>query len=344
MAMDEDGPKHKQHKKMSTGTKIGIVLAIVVIAVALYYVVFLSVNQTVVGTPAVSNLTSTGTIFSVNSQQYLISLAGISRANGVAYIYVNKLPIFVNPLLNITLHLNNITKINAGSYYADMGIQLQSIGQNAITVKVSPLFTSLQIVPDSQYIRNVRSQLYQQGQSQSQSTSTIQSGQSPSVTTVTSTIAPASTSTISQTASIAAEINQTLKTNYLYSLLLNFSVLYTNTSNCNLARYNNLYFQVYGSAPTGPNTYQNVSQIVPYNLTESIASAGNGNYEVNFTTQAYSSFYNNVHAVVMVVNVSGKKVLNDTISGSGIFSGQTSTQIQQNYVHAKSEGACGPYV
>lgn len=342
MAILDKEPAYKQQsrKKMGVKEKIAMVLAIVVVAVVLYYAVFLAVSQTVVNTPAVANLTQTGTIFSVNSQQYLISLAGISKGGGTAYIYISKLPIFANPLLNITLKLNNITKINAGSYYADIGIQLQSISQNSVTVKVSPLFTSLQIAPDSQYIKTVQSSLYSPGQQQVTTTPT-----STAVTTAASTsTVTAQTTTISAASGIALEINQTLKQSYLYSLLLNFSVLYANTSRCTSATYGSTYVRVYGTAPTGPNTYANVSQVVPYNLSYSIANVGSGNYDVNFTTKAQSSFYNNVRAATIQVNASKKQVNYENISKNGIFAGQSITQMGRSYIRASSEGVCGPYV
>jgi hypothetical protein len=342
MAILRKEHEHKREKrKLSTKTKIAAVIAFVVIVLALYYVVFLTVSQTVVKTPAVANITRTGTIFSVDSQQYLISLAGVSQSNGKAYIHVSRLPIFVNPLLNVTLTLNNITKINAGTTYANMGIELQSMGGNSITVKVSPLFTSLQIAPDSQNIRSVNPYLYNSGQPAIQ-TSAYNSGNTTTVS-----ISSTTTSTTTTAAPIdmtGANINATLKSDYMYSLLLNFSTLYANTSRCTPSLYSSLYQSVYHSAPTGPNTYDNVSTLVPYNISISIGGAGNGNYNVAFITKAVQSFYNNKVAATIVVNPDSKLVVSENISSTGIFAGQSITQIGQDYIRAASEGVCGVYV
>ena len=58
----------------------------------------------------------------------------------------------INPVLNVSLTLGNITKINVGTNYSNIGIQLQSISANAVTVQISPLFPSLEIAPDSSKI------------------------------------------------------------------------------------------------------------------------------------------------------------------------------------------------
>jgi hypothetical protein len=341
MAVLKKQPEYKQtKKKMSNKTKITAIACAVVVVLILYYAVFLNVSQTVVGTPAVANLTKSGTIFSVNSQQYLISLTSISGSTGKAYIHISRLPIFASPLLNVTLTLNNITKINAGTAYANMGIELQSIGQNSITVRVSPLFISLQIAPDSQYIKVVQGTLYNSGQlpvTTSIGSSTV------ITTTAVSSSTVATTSTVVDTT--AAQINATLRQDNLYSLLLNFSKLYANTSRCTSSLYNSTYASAHMSVPSGPNTYENVSIIVPYNMSVVINNVGGGgNYNANFVTKASDPFYNNKVAATIQVNPTQKLVVSDAINSTGIFAGQTYTQIGSAYLTAASRGVCGVMV
>jgi hypothetical protein len=348
MAILKKEPEYKQTQKkpMSNKIKIYAVVAVVLIAIAVYYSIFLNVNQTVVNAPAVANITQSGTIFNVNSQQYLISLSGVSTGTASAYIHVSRLPIFGNPLLNVTLTLGNITKINAGTSYANMGIQLQSMSHNSITVKVSPLFTSLQIAPDSQLIKQIPSTLYNPGQSQastsSQVTITISSG--GGTTTAGSSSTTAATTTIAPKNNTALSINTTLKTNYMYSLLLNFSTLYANTTHCTPALYNTAYLKADGSVPTGPNDYTNVSAIVPYNITLTISNIGGGYYDANFTSKAISSLFNNKVAATIKVNPTTNTIASQTINGTGIFEGQSTTQIGQNYIRSQNYGSCGVYV
>lgn len=335
--------EYKQHKQgMSTKSKLLIVLAVIIIAVVAYAVFFLSVSQTVVSAPATANLTSAGTIFSINGQQYLISLASISVSQGKAYIHISKLPIFVNPILNVTLSIGNITKINAGTTYADMGVQLQSLSANSATVQVSPLYTSLKISPDSQDISYIQGTLYNSGQSPSQQiTTTIASSGSSSTTAKTTTTA-ASTTTVVATNNTQLDINTALKNNALYGLMLNFSVLYANTSECTSQLYNSTYIYAHGHAPPGPSSYENVSPFVPYNLTISTSNLGSGNFNIAFKTLTQNPVYDDSVAVNLQVNASTKTVTNESFPSTGIFDGLNFTKLRANYVSAiAAGGACG---
>ena len=352
MALFKAKGKHRQNKLnlyeehqvshgKSQGRKINnkniaiAVISIIVIAAVLYYIFFLYVNQTVVNAPATANLTQAGTVFSVNSQQYVISLASTSMHSGKAYIHISRLPIFLNPLLNVTLTLNNITKINAGTVYTNMGVQLLSLGQNSITVKVTPLYTSLKINPDSQDISTITGTLYNSGQQPT--------GPATSVTTTvagTSTTTTMTTSTVKTTNATAQSINTTLRQNDLYGLLLNFSVLYTNVSKCTPSLYNSTYTRVHSTVPLGQHAYKNESPYVPYNLSYSIESAGNGNFNAVFKTKTANSLFNNIIAATITVNPQSETTTNETLSGA--FEGLTYTELLNNYNTAISVGgACG---
>ncbi len=338
-------PEYKQaQKRPNSKNLIGAAIIIVVVVVAAYYLVFLNVNQQVVATPAVVNVTQAGTIFSINGQQYLISLSSISIGNGRAYIHISKLPIFVNPLLNVTLTLGNITKVNAGTSFANVGIQLQSISANDITIKVSPLFTSLQIPPDSQYIRVVQSTLYNAGQTpggsgSSGSTITTTAG---TTTTVLGASTTSASTTVQPTNKTPGEISTALKQNPLYGLMLNFSVLYANTSSCTAALYNSAYIYANGHAPSAPNSYYNVTPFVPYNMSSITTNIGGGNFKVVFTTKTIDPNFNNAIAATITVNASAKITLNQSFGSTGIFSDLSLTQVRANYVRAIATGGpCG---
>ncbi|MGI0100870.1 MAG: hypothetical protein ACREBH_04110 [Candidatus Micrarchaeaceae archaeon] len=329
----------KKHKSPNrTRNTLLAVLVLVVIVVVLYYVFFLYVNQTVVNTPATANITTSGTVFSVDSQQYLISLASVSMASDKAYIHISRLPIFVNPLLNVTLTLNNVTKINAGTVYANMGIQLMSIGQNSITAKVSPLYTSLAIPADSQDIVTIQGSLYNSQQQSIGSTSTINQGASISSTTATT----ASTTTLKATNYTSLEINTTLKDNAMYALMLNFSELYSNTTMCTPSVYNSTYIYAHGTAPSGQNSYENISQFVPYNISHSLSNLGKGDFGEVFKTKTHSPVFDNVDVVTIDINASSETILNETISSMGVFSGLNYAKLRSNYVNALAAGGpCG---
>ncbi len=313
---------------------IGVVIAVILV----YYVYFLSVNQTVVQAPATVNITTHGTLFSINSNQYFISLASTSAQTGRAYVLVSTLPVLTNPVLNVTLSLDNITKVNAGSSWADIGISMQSMGRNSITVQVSPLYTTLQISPSSSDIRIVNSTLYKYGNG-SKGSAGVSGGISSTSTATTTVGSLASTTSIKAVNSTAIAINTILQQNGMYALLLNYSVLYANTTNCTLTKYDTAYIKYMHSSPNPPNDYYNASGMTPYAMESSTAGSGSA-YYFNFTTRSRSSSFDGKTAVSFSIDTSSGTA-KYTISGSGIFEGQTYAGMLSNYNAAKAEGACG---
>ncbi len=333
LAGAEMGMRKRGVSKRRAYMTIGVVIAVVLV----YYVYFLAVNQTVVHAPATVNITTHGTLFSINSNQYFISLASTSAANGKAYVLVSTLPVLTNPVLNVTLSLDNITKVNAGSQWSDMGIMMQSMGRNSITVQVSPLYTTLQIASSSSDIRVVNSTLYKYGTGGTAPTGG--SGGASTSTTTTTVGTSASTTSIKAANTTAIAINTILQQNGMYALLLNYSVLYANTTNCTLTKYNTAYIKYMHSNPKPPNDYDNASSMTPYAMVSSTAGSGSS-YYVNFTTKSRSSFFDGKTAVSFNADTSSGTA-KYTISSSGIFEGQTYAGMLSNYNAAKLEGACG---
>ncbi len=335
-------PKPHRHQDGAKHPKRFVVYAIIIVAavVALYYVFFLSVNQTVVSAPATTNITQSGKVFEVNSQQYFIALASTSPSSAKAYVLVTKMPILLNPILNVTLSVNNITKINAGTSYANMGIQLINLGGSQATVKVSPLFTSLQISPDSQDIRTSSGELYVMGNVQQAAQQPGTQQKTTASTTVSVSTTSASTTTVSSVNQTKEEIYAALKVNGLYGLMLNMSVLYANTSSCTLAAYNSAYVKANGALPKAPNDFANVSQNVPYNISESIAAAGSGDYSMIFKTHTANSFYDNKTAAIVTVNPSTGLSVSENLTG--VFQDLTYPDLLNNYHRAQNIGGpCG---
>ena len=327
------GMRRRGVSKRRAYMTIGVVIAVILV----YYVYFLSVNQTVVHAPATVNITTHGTLFSINSNQYFISLASTSAQSGKAYVLVSTLPVLTNPVLNVTLSLDNITKVNAGSSWTDMGIMMQSMGRNSITVQVSPLYTTLQIAPSSSDIRVVNSTLYRYGSGGNVSTGG--SGGIATTSTTTTVGTSASTTSIKAANATAIAINTILQQNGMYALLLNYSVLYANTTNCTLTKYNTAYIKYMHSNPKPPNDYYNASSMTPYAMVSYTTGSGSL-YYVNFKTSSRSSFFDGKTAVSFGIDTASGTA-NYTISGSGIFEGQTYAGMLSNYNAAKLEGACG---
>lgn len=338
-------PAAKQASKNLGKYIVYAIVAVIVIAIAAYFLTSMNVGQTMVSGTATENITPSGIIFNINSQQYLVSLSGLSVGSAKAYVHVSKLPIFLNPVLNVTLALGNITKVNSGSNYANIGLKLDSMSANSVTVSITVLQTSLGIAPDYQDIRVVQGTLYGYGQAPAPSGPGAQA--TTSTTLITTTTAGAATTSATTTVvpsvnSTLLDVNAALRQNSLYAVLYNFSILYANTTRCTPTIYNSTYIFVNGHAPSGGSTFMNVSPYVPYNLSINTGGAGGGNFNVVFKTKTVDPVFNNIVAATIKVNASIKATLSENISSTGIFSGVNQSQLYKNYVRALGAGGpCG---
>ena len=325
MAEHREAAKPHRHAHRISRMAIGAVVVIAIVAIILYY--SFSGGAATISTSTTVTLTGSPSYFSIGSGIYSLSVA--HTGSGVAYVLVNKLPIFINPLLNVTLYEDNITKVNAGSGFADIGLTLESVNGASITVKISPLDPSLQIAPDSGRISIVNDLLF------------VNNGNSAATSSVTTTaITTVATTTIVQTNTTNANIMAALNKNRSYALIQNYSTLYTNTASCTQNAYNTAYILHYGYAPVGMFTYPNVSIYTPYSLYKNTANLGKGNYSVTYSTKTVDSLYNNTPAVVIKVNVSTSSVSN--VIFENIFQGQDYTSLYIGYSKAVSIGGpCG---
>ncbi|MGD0728791.1 MAG: hypothetical protein ABR981_01825 [Candidatus Micrarchaeaceae archaeon] len=335
----EENPQYQVKKKPNNKPIIIGIIIVIIALIAVYFLFVVNVNESVINSATTVNVTQSGNLYSINSNQYYISLSSISLTSGKAYIHVSKFPIFVNPILNVSLTLNNITKINDGTNYANIAFQLQSLSPSSISVKITPTPTSLQIAPDTQDIRTLNGNLY--SGNQNSYTTTI-----PSTTTIqgkstTSTVG-SSTTTIAQNTTLA-NITAALKIDSYYPIMLNFSKLYANTTQCTPVMYNTSYIKSFGHAPHGQDTYYNVTPYVPYKIYNNTTSLGNGKYEVLFKVETTDPGFNNTVALTIAISSSNRNIINDTLSG--IFEDLTLSEWKSSYQGALSVGnACGVVV
>lgn len=335
-------PDYKnQNKKTNVNGIIAGIAVIVIIIAALYAYFVLQVNQTVISSPETVNITKTGALYSINSNQYYISLAQITASGTTAYIHINRLPIFLNPLLNITLSVGNITKINVGSNYSNMGLQLTGIAPDSVMVQISPIATSLEIAPDTSKISAIQSNLYGSVSSSSGGasttiayTTTISSSGGDGATT------SASTTTVPATNTTNVYVQTALKENDVYGIMQNLSVLYANTINCGSTAYNTSYIRYYGYAPQGPNTFINISVFTPYNVSIRKTNTGKGNFNFTYFVLTPGPLFNNTASLIIIVNASKEEVTNTVFKGAYLDLGYSNLQVSLN--KAKSiGGACG---
>ncbi len=302
--------------------------ALVVVVIAIVWAYFALSNGAVgISAASVETLTPAPSYFSMGSGTYSFSVA--QTGNSMAYVYVDKLPVFMNQPMEVMVEENNMTRINADSgSFANMGITLQSVNGNSVKVEITPLEASLGLAPDTARISTVNNMLLANGRKNVTTSIT---------TTATTTVA--STTTVSQINTTSANIMAALKKNKSYAVMQNYTVLYANSANCTQSKYNSAYLKYYGVMPTGPEDYLNVSTFpLPYGFYTKTTNIGRGNYSFVYKSESTDSDYNNSPAVTILINVSGSSAYNVTFGG--IFEGQTYLGILDGY--NKAAGIGGP--
>ena len=316
------------------------IAAIIVIAMAVWLLYSFSGASANITAAHNLTVTSAGVPFMLENSQYIISLAG--SAQGTEYVYLSKTPVFVNRMARIALSEGNITKVNYGYEYANIGLKLESYNSTSAIVQITPLFQSLAISPDSQQI----SYLNYNGTSEASGSQPIQnqstsSNQVASTTTVSVTKTTISTTTVPSTNTTLVSIDYALYNDSYYAMMLNFTSLYANTSQCTPSLYNSTYIRTYSSAPKGPSSYANASSITPTALKTSISKSGS-NYVVEYTAVSNSDITNNQPVVSITIAASTRTIVSDSIDSPGIFAGETASELKSAIASAKSVGnACG---
>jgi len=210
-----------------------------------------------------------------------------------------------------------------------------------VTLAVTPISESLQISPDSAYISTV----YTGTQKANGTTSTTVTTSIASTTIGSKSNTGTTVTTVSGTNTTAARVLAALKKSSYYPLMLNYSAIYAATLNCTSTLYNTTYVRANNANPSGPSTFENVSQFVPYALYSNTSSAGSGVYLVVYRTRARSSLYNNINALTIRINASAETLLGVNVSNGGVFQDLNYTMMKNGYEMAESIGnACEAYV
>lgn len=300
---------------------IGMMVAIIVVVTALS----ITGGALAISGPTQLTLTHNPSVVKVGNYQYTLYLHGDQPKSGIAYIYIGRSPVFINPILNVTVILYNYTKVNAGTQYANMEIRLDSVSNSSAQITITPLQAYLAAAPDSSRIVVISAPALNLI---APNTTTISQGPAPTT----------ATTTIAQSQNPQQKVLSYLMESEYYGLMLNYSHYYSNTVNCTGTLYNNSYFSYYHAHPSGPATYQNVTLVTPYALNLSISSSMGGNYNATYSTKSYSSISTGV-ALNIVINFTTGKILNTTYKGA--FKDQDYSTLSQGLLGAEQIGnAC----
>jgi hypothetical protein len=327
--------RRQKRERLRINYRIAAVIAILIVAAVAFFALS-NLGVVYLGTQKTVTLNASATLVHMGSVGFTVSLASYNTT--AAHIRLARTPIFLNPTLDVTLYPNSTTHVNLGTRYSDLGVKLENIGNNIVTIDLIMINASLSLAPDSSLIKTVNNNVYGGGGSTSIGTFNYTNlTTSVAITQTTS----ASTTSIAQNATQASIMSAVRKSVY-YPIMLNYTVLYANTRNCTPSLYNSTYLLHNGVAPAGADTYTNVSKVVPHSLTFSISKINGDRYDATYTT--HSNFTgSNGPAIIIAVNATNSGIINSTVIGA--FRGMSVAQIASGYNAAVAIGnACGVYI
>ena len=233
-----------------------------------------------------------------------------------AYLEISQVPIFPNQIISITLSKGQTVNVSLnGSQYSDIELKSVSSNNTAVVLSVIQIPKGIKVPTGSQ---------------QQQNTTTV----TATGTTTAQTTAP------TPTANTTALAQQAFGASNVGTLINNYAVLYKASSSCTPSDYNSSFIASQNHAPTGPNTYYNVSRVTPYAILSSGTEVSSGTYNFTYTTVSKVSSSN-----VLTAQFSYPSNVVVSYKFTGIFSGMTYSQVLSNYDSQNSTGSsCGVLV
>ncbi len=322
-------------KRMKIGAFEVIVIIIVLIAAYLVYGwAANAVSISYLGSSGSITVTSAQTVFTLGGNEYSAHLVRSQPSSGTAQISLTQLPAFINKEYLVTVYLyNSTTYVATSSQYADVRLDLNALTNSSATMTVSSVAQTAYVAPTSSDIQVVQTGLAPIGAGE---LSQMQTSVSTTIyyTTPTSTI-----QSLSYT-----QANAILHSNQWYPLMANFSMLYANTTNCTRTAYDNKYASVYGAVPSGPATYANATQFIPYGINMSFVQNSSNVYTATYDALfASGQKYSSGPVVILTINLT-----HDTVSANvlgvfvSLYDAHNYTAVYSVYSGAQGlGGACG---
>jgi hypothetical protein len=334
------------------GHKLAAVAIIIVIIIGVAIAAGLRGGGTAINSSTALNLNQNPKVVVLNGHEYVIYAASTSPSQKTATLYIKSVPVFAGAAYSVFLSGNNPVHVNLDSAYSDLTLALESVNGSSAVVTATPVDLSLAIAPDSEYIQQLPQYLIgipSSPQQYTQSTTTIPQSTTSntaksSTLTTTITSAPSSTTTIAQAQNITLEkIDTILKASPFYGVMQNYTAAYaTANAKCDYESYNTAYSQNNGgAAPSGPASYYNMTNIVPYNMTMNITSLTHGNYSVNYYTKSHNPITTGL-ALQLKMNLSTSTIYSSDYSGA--FQGLTTPSLESDYAVFSAKGVCGVYL
>ncbi|MFI5412579.1 MAG: hypothetical protein ACHQX1_01680 [Candidatus Micrarchaeales archaeon] len=346
--MVDQNPKfRKKGMGRSAGKTITTIIEVVAVIVIIYLIASWAMSSlavTGVTGSTTFTLTNATTLFTLAGSEYSTSLISVSTLNSTAQITLTRQPTFLNPTYYVIISLNNATNVNGVGQHANMQIRLLSITGKSAQIQIVPISANLSLSPDLSKITVAQTSLSPFGTQAStiptSSTTSSTTSTTSTSTTTTSTSSSTTTTTISGTNTGHAQALALLKTNSYYGLMLNYTQIYANSTQCTSVQYTSAYVTHFGHSPTGPNTFQNVSVLVPYAMVLNITNSTVVNYVATFSTKSYTPAVTGGPAIALTMNLANNQITGTAIEG--VYSGLSYSDLKSGLQAAIAIGnICG---
>ena len=317
------------------------VIAAIVILLILYYVgssvFFGNSTYSITGEQAVTVQINKSIFFTLaNSSRVVVAFLANSTNSG-ATLYITDYPALSAPIsaLSMTSGSSFNVSSNAGKI-ADMHITLASSSPTQATFLLTPLLIGLGIRPSGGItVINPAS---------------LASGRLAIITTTVTTAvttAGSSTTTVGSTTTInnvtVAQIAMPLvNATPLGSLMSKYKAIYIRDRACTPGLYNQTYISQFGTVPPAPNSFVNISQVTPTDLTFSVVRINPNTYNVTYSTVS-SSQDTNGPALVLEYSTLSSSVVAQKFEG--LYQGRNYTVLNQTYNFYNSiNNNCGVFI
>jgi len=306
----------------------------VIAAAAIIAIVIIGVAAAVAGMVPTVSSSATITLQKGHASTFYLPDTGsassvyLSSATGSgAVLYVGHDPVLSSPITVAVLSSGQSVNVSTTkASYANLQIRLVSSTAGAATITLTYVPSSLGIAT-SYGLSTLNGSVPQQS---TLATSTVQT---------TSTAATTQTTTVRATNLTQAALELANATSY--GVLINqYKVLYErDAAACTRAQYDIAYSQAFGSVPSGPNTFANVSMAVPTTIRSSITKVSGDLYNITYSSVSGIGVS---PALAIRFNSTGQYVV--TSKFVGIFVGQTYATAMSCYQSLNVSNTCLTYL
>lgn len=319
--------KTSSHSGILTTTNIAIAVVILII---IAYVILQSSNAQLISSNKTLTLNTNSSFnFDLPDNSSVASIFLASSSNSSITLYMSMVPVLEKKIMVIYVQKGALVNVSVyGSPYADLQVGFTSGGYKAAQITLAYIPKNLDVRPSALQLLN--------STSASQSTTTT-----ISVNTQTTTVQQQTSATttvfVNKTLQALSEANSSTEG----TLMVNYNTLYTKAdTQCTPTVYNTTYIEKHSYAPTGPNTYANVTVAVPTSIFATITPISSTIYNITYTAVIPIG---NLPAMTMQINSTSKAVI--SYGFVGIFEGDSfTTALQQYQALNASTNPCSPYV